>query len=188
MVPSHKEAASRNTECALTKLNDKIEIFANTLAFFMETFKTYTEKADQNFGREAIITVSARKKLVDFSLTPSAKDEANAAFARRGDIPGMLACVDGTLVAIRKPGELNLADTARFMSRRGYYALNVMLVCNAELRILVVDARFPESCHDSWGPCQVADLTHDALLGCCRPLRRDSKAGGALLYLMQCLE
>ncbi|XP_072144409.1 putative nuclease HARBI1 [Dermacentor andersoni] len=99
---------------------------------------------------EAIISVSARRKLVDFPFAPSAKDEAKAAFARRGAIPGVLACFDGTLIAIMKPEGLSLADTACFMSRKGYYALKVMAVCNAELRILVVDSRFPGSCHDSW--------------------------------------
>ncbi|XP_072144005.1 putative nuclease HARBI1 [Dermacentor andersoni] len=83
---------------------------------------------------EAIISVSARRKLVDFPFAPSAKDEAKAAFARRGAIPGVLACVDGTLIAIMKPEGLSPADT----------------VCNEELRILVVDPRFPGSCHDSW--------------------------------------
>uniref|UniRef100_L7LW30 Putative tick transposon n=1 Tax=Rhipicephalus pulchellus TaxID=72859 RepID=L7LW30_RHIPC len=82
---------------------------------------------------EAIITVSARRKLVDFSLTPAAKDEAKAAFARRGVIPGVLACVDGTLVAIRKPEGLSLVDTASFMSRKGYYALNVMIVSTVRM-------------------------------------------------------
>nr|XP_037279891.1 putative nuclease HARBI1 [Rhipicephalus microplus] len=90
------------------------------------------------------------KRVVDFPLTTAAKDEAKAEFARRGCIPGVLACVDGTLVAIRKPEGYSLADTASFMSRKGYYALNVMIVCNARLRILVVDPRFPGSCHDSW--------------------------------------
>ncbi|KAH7981924.1 hypothetical protein HPB52_001805 [Rhipicephalus sanguineus] len=28
--------------------------------------------------------------------------------------------------------------------------LSIVEVCNADLRILVVDARFPGSCHDSW--------------------------------------
>ncbi|KAH7986424.1 hypothetical protein HPB49_025972 [Dermacentor silvarum] len=79
------------------------------------------------------------EKVGDFSLTPAAKDEAKAAFARRGAIPGVQACVDGTLIAIMKPEGLSPADTASFMSRKGYYALNVMVVCNAELRILVVD-------------------------------------------------
>ncbi|XP_037572469.2 uncharacterized protein LOC119454979 [Dermacentor silvarum] len=99
---------------------------------------------------EAIISVSARRNLVDFSLTPAAKDEAKAAFARRGAIPGVLACVDGTLIAVMKPEGLSPADTASFMSRKGYYALNVIVVCNSELCILVVDLRLPDSGHDSW--------------------------------------
>ncbi|KAH7945456.1 hypothetical protein HPB49_011041 [Dermacentor silvarum] len=99
---------------------------------------------------EAIISVSARRKLVDFSLTPAAKDEAKAAFARRGAIAGVLACVDGTLIAVMKPEGLSPADTASFMSRKGYYALNVMVVCNSELCIHVVDPRLPDSGHDSW--------------------------------------
>ncbi|XP_072145171.1 putative nuclease HARBI1 [Dermacentor andersoni] len=77
---------------------------------------------------EAIISVSARRKLVDFPLTPAARDEAKAAFARRGAIPGVLACVDGILIAIMKPEGLSPADTATFMSRKGYYALNVMVL------------------------------------------------------------
>ncbi|KAH7959452.1 hypothetical protein HPB49_011261 [Dermacentor silvarum] len=83
---------------------------------------------------EAIISVSVRRKLADFSLTPAAKDEAEAAFARRGAIPGVLACVDGTLIAVMKPEGLSPADT----------------VCNSELCILVVDPRLPDSGHDSW--------------------------------------
>ncbi|KAL1445031.1 hypothetical protein MTO96_045247 [Rhipicephalus appendiculatus] len=76
---------------------------------------------------EAIITVSARRKLVGFSLTQATKDDAKTAFPRRGDIRGVLQCVDGTLVAIRKPEGLNLPDTASLMSRKECYALNVML-------------------------------------------------------------
>ncbi|KAH7942048.1 hypothetical protein HPB49_020081 [Dermacentor silvarum] len=73
---------------------------------------------------EAIISVSVQRKLVDFSLTPAAKDEAKAAFARRGAIPGVLACGDDRLIAIMKPEGLSPADTASFVSRKGYDALN----------------------------------------------------------------
>ncbi|KAH6929530.1 hypothetical protein HPB50_002336 [Hyalomma asiaticum] len=99
---------------------------------------------------EAIISIAARKQLVHFSLTPAAKQRAKAAFSRRGCIPGMLACVDGTLVAIEKPQGLSLGDTESYMTRKGYYALSVMVVCDAELRILVIDPRFPGSRHDFW--------------------------------------
>ncbi|KAH6947847.1 hypothetical protein HPB50_021832 [Hyalomma asiaticum] len=76
---------------------------------------------------EAIISVAARKQLVHFSLMPAAKQRAKAAFSRRGCIPGVLACVDGTLVAIEKPQGLSLGDTESYMTRKGYYALNVMV-------------------------------------------------------------
>ncbi|KAH7959142.1 hypothetical protein HPB49_008725 [Dermacentor silvarum] len=88
---------------------------------------------------EAIISVSAMRKLVEFSSTPAAKDEAKAAFARRGAIPVVLVCVDDMMIANMKPEGLSPADTASFMSRKGYHALKVMVVCHAELRILVVD-------------------------------------------------
>ncbi|KAH6925239.1 hypothetical protein HPB50_002449 [Hyalomma asiaticum] len=99
---------------------------------------------------EAIISVAARKQLVHFSLTPAAKQRAKATFSRRACIPGVLACVDGILVAIEKPQDLSLGDTESYMTRKGYYALNVMVVCDADLHILVIDPRFPGSYHDSW--------------------------------------
>ncbi|KAH6920003.1 hypothetical protein HPB50_029009 [Hyalomma asiaticum] len=54
-------------------------------------------------------------------------DEAKAAFALLGNIPGVLACVNGTLVAIRKPQGLGIGDTASILSRKGYYTFNVMV-------------------------------------------------------------
>lgn len=63
------------------------------------------------------------------ALLPDAScQRAKAAFSRRGCIPGVLACVDGTLVAIEKPQGLSLGDTESYMTRKGYYALNVMVV------------------------------------------------------------
>ncbi|KAL1433817.1 hypothetical protein MTO96_012157 [Rhipicephalus appendiculatus] len=92
---------------------------------------------------EAIIVLGRRRKLVDFALTAAAKVELKVRFARRGTIPGVLACVDGTLVAIQEPEGLSIVDTASFITRKGYFALNVIVVCDADLRILVIDTRFP---------------------------------------------
>ncbi|KAL1425111.1 hypothetical protein MTO96_019460 [Rhipicephalus appendiculatus] len=91
---------------------------------------------------EAIIVLGRRRKLVDFALTPAAKVDLKVGFARRGTIPGVPACVDGTLVAIQKPEGLSIADTVSFMTRNCYYAPNVMVVCDADLRILVIDPPF----------------------------------------------
>ncbi|KAH6935282.1 hypothetical protein HPB50_005017 [Hyalomma asiaticum] len=56
---------------------------------------------------EAIISAAALKKLVQFPLMPAAKQRTKAAFSRWGYIPGMLACFDGTLIAIEKPKGLS---------------------------------------------------------------------------------
>ncbi|KAH6943840.1 hypothetical protein HPB50_000157 [Hyalomma asiaticum] len=104
-----------------------------------------------------IISVAARgrpAKVGGLSAdTVAAKDEAKAAFALLGNIPGVLACVNGTLVAIRKPQGLGIGDTASILSRKGYYTLNIMVfestaaLCASpeqhKARILVTQLRSP---------------------------------------------
>ncbi|XP_050022702.1 putative nuclease HARBI1 [Dermacentor andersoni] len=99
---------------------------------------------------EAITVVGRQQGWVSFPLTTAGKASAKAAFADRGRIPGVVACVDGTLIAIKQPEGLSPGETAGFMSRKGFYALNTMIVCDAHMRIVDIDPRFPGSCHDSY--------------------------------------
>ncbi|KAG0421325.1 hypothetical protein HPB47_002776 [Ixodes persulcatus] len=60
-------------------------------------------------------------------------------------------CVDGTQIAIKGPSENDPRFTkAAYWCRKNYYALNAMIVCDADLWILNVDATFPGSVHDSF--------------------------------------
>ncbi|KAH7973693.1 hypothetical protein HPB49_004015 [Dermacentor silvarum] len=99
---------------------------------------------------EAVTVVGRQQRWVSFPLTPAGKASAKAAFSDRGHIPGVVACVDGTLIAIKQPEGLRPGETAGFMSRKGFCALNVMVVCDANMHILDIDPRFPGSCHDSY--------------------------------------
>ncbi|XP_072143067.1 putative nuclease HARBI1 [Dermacentor andersoni] len=99
---------------------------------------------------EAITVVGRQQGWVSSPLTTAGKASAKAAFADRGRIPGVVACVDGTLIAIKQPEGLSPGETAGFMSRKGFYALNTMIVCDAHMRIVDIDPRFPGSCHDSY--------------------------------------
>ncbi|KAH7970373.1 hypothetical protein HPB49_004852 [Dermacentor silvarum] len=83
--------------------------------------------------------------------TPRCTSEEKAAvkegFLRRGTIPGVIGCIDGSLIAIIAPkGERNAA----FMCRKGYYAENCMFICDADMRILTMDPMRPRSDHDSF--------------------------------------
>lgn len=61
-------------------------------------------------------------------------------------IPGVIGCVDGTLIKLVKPP----TNSPLYYSRKGYFAINAMIVCDYEMRILAVDASKPGSCHDSF--------------------------------------
>ncbi|XP_070387744.1 putative nuclease HARBI1 [Dermacentor albipictus] len=98
----------------------------------------------------AITVVGQQKGWVSFPMTSAAKASAQATFASRGRIPGVVACVDGALIVIQQPKWLNPGETQSFMIRKGYYAPNTMVVCDGDMKILDIDPRFRGSCHDSF--------------------------------------
>ncbi|KAL1468417.1 hypothetical protein MTO96_041502, partial [Rhipicephalus appendiculatus] len=73
---------------------------------------------------------------------------------------GVIGCVDGGFVAIVVPRG---KQKAAFFCRKGYYALNVMFICDADMRILAVDPLRPGSDHDShiWGTSRLRERFAD---------------------------
>ncbi|KAL1429313.1 hypothetical protein MTO96_016361 [Rhipicephalus appendiculatus] len=88
-----------------------------------------------------------KKRWVAFPETTDAKERTKAALARLVRIPGVLGCVDGTLIAIQKPHGLSLAHTANYMLRKGFCALNTMIFC----RYVMPTSGFWTSIHVSPG-------------------------------------
>ncbi|KAH7950062.1 hypothetical protein HPB49_019198 [Dermacentor silvarum] len=95
---------------------------------------------------EAIVHAGTRNKWVHFPRTSEEKAAVKEGFLRRGGIPGVIGCVDGSLIAIIAPKGDN---KAAYMCRKGFYALNSMFICDAGMRILAVDALRPGSDHDA---------------------------------------
>ncbi|XP_065306653.1 putative nuclease HARBI1 [Dermacentor albipictus] len=63
---------------------------------------------------------------------------------------GCVGAVDGTFVCIRALSERDDANKAAYFCRKGYYALNVVVVCDANLRITALETSYPGSVHDSF--------------------------------------
>jgi hypothetical protein len=61
--------------------------------------------------------------------------------------PGVIGLVDGTHVPIQKPS--GVAESEVYRNRKGFFSINVQLVCGADMRILNVVARWPGSTHDN---------------------------------------
>ncbi|KAG0415003.1 hypothetical protein HPB47_007808 [Ixodes persulcatus] len=90
------------------------------------------------------------RQWVAFPQTDEEKAATREAFVRRGCLPGVVGCVDGTFVAIKAPSKHDRTVTkALYWCRKHYYALNVM-VCDADMRILAFDPSMPGSTHDSF--------------------------------------
>lgn len=60
--------------------------------------------------------------------------------------PNVVGVVDGTHIAFRP----RKTDAAVYANRKKFYSLNVQLVCDSNMMIRDVNARFPGSCHDSY--------------------------------------
>ncbi|KAG8237897.1 hypothetical protein J437_LFUL017693 [Ladona fulva] len=72
--------------------------------------------------------------------------EVKRKFYEIAGFPNVIGCVDGTHIRIQSPGGEN---SELFRNRKGYFSINVQCICDADLRIRDVDARWQGSVHDS---------------------------------------
>ncbi|KFM76042.1 putative nuclease HARBI1, partial [Stegodyphus mimosarum] len=81
---------------------------------------------------------------VKFPMSEEARFEKKCDFFTNG-FPNVIGAIDGTLINIQRP---SVDDWFVFISRKGKFALNIQLVCDAKMEILDVVARWPGSTHD----------------------------------------
>ncbi|XP_036147282.1 putative nuclease HARBI1 isoform X2 [Monomorium pharaonis] len=80
--------------------------------------------------------------------------------------PGAIGCIDciATHVAIFPPSkeDENYPEHI-YINRKGYHSINVQLICDSDLRIINVNARYPGSTHDSyiWNNSNVLPIMQD---------------------------
>ncbi len=60
--------------------------------------------------------------------------------------PKVIGAIDGTHIPIKAPSE----EEHLFINRKGYYSLNVQVVCNSDNLITSTSIKYPGSTHDSF--------------------------------------
>lgn len=91
---------------------------------------------------------------IKFPESPAELQAVKAGFYEKYNFPGVIGAIDCSHVAIIAP---KTNDPHRpgiaYYNRKGFYSLNVQVICDAHMKILNCNARFPGSTHDSaiWG-------------------------------------
>lgn len=94
-----------------------------------------------------LITNHLASRYIRFPHTANELISTKAQFERQYDFPGILGVIDGTHIAITAlPKEIESA----YVNRKGFHSINAQIVCNADMVITNVNARFPGSTHDSF--------------------------------------
>ncbi|KAL0810119.1 hypothetical protein ABMA28_010921 [Loxostege sticticalis] len=86
------------------------------------------------------------KKWIVFPQTQPERSRIRQEFQRIFHIPGVIGCIDCTHIAIVRPDE----DEHLYFNRKGYHSLNVQMICDHNLKILNVNAKFGGATHDSF--------------------------------------
>lgn len=83
---------------------------------------------------------------IHFPRTRREINQSKESFMEKFQFPGVVGALDGTHIAIVKPKE----DEHNFINRKGFHSINVLIVCDANLKILFINANYPGSSHDSF--------------------------------------
>jgi len=86
---------------------------------------------------------SLRQQYVKF---PATEQDTMQLFYSKSGVPGIVGAIDCTHVAIQSPGA---DDGEIYRNRKGFFSINVQLVCDCTGYISDVVARWPGSVHDS---------------------------------------
>lgn len=96
-----------------------------------------------------IVTETLCKRASDYIRFPTNPTELNGikqSFHAMAGFPNTIGCIDGTHIAIKAPKDHEEA----YVNRKGVHTINVQAVCDADMRIIDVVAKWPGSSHDSF--------------------------------------
>lgn len=81
-------------------------------------------------------------------------------FMRKTGFPGCVGCVDGTHIAIIAPTVDNQNSALLYYNQKGFYSINVQIVCDANFEIMNINTRYAGSVQDAavWQTSEVRTL------------------------------
>ncbi|XP_063239317.1 putative nuclease HARBI1 [Bacillus rossius redtenbacheri] len=105
------------------------------------------------------------RRWVRFDLNPASTAALKEMFFKYG-FPGVIGAIDGTHVAIvAPPVDDPVFNERAYFNYKRYHSINVQLVCDANMKILNVNSRYPGATNDSfiYANCSLRQGLHEML-------------------------
>ncbi|XP_047511710.1 putative nuclease HARBI1 [Pieris napi] len=96
--------------------------------------------------RVSAAIASLHHEYIKFPNTQQEIRQNQQEFYRLARFPRVIGAMDCTHIRISSPGG---EQAELFRNRKGYFSINVQTICNANLEIIDIVARWPGSAHDS---------------------------------------
>lgn len=94
-----------------------------------------------------IITNNLAALYIRFPTTEEMITATKMRFEEVYNIPGVIGVIDSTHMGISAvPSNIEIA----YINRKQYHSINTQIICDADMLILNVNARYPGSTHDSF--------------------------------------
>ncbi|XP_067128935.1 putative nuclease HARBI1 [Centruroides vittatus] len=154
--PTLKEQTRRSALSVQTRVLAAVRFFACG-SYQLGIGQDFTLNISQKSVSRAIrsVSVAIRDNLLkDWVRMPfNVQDHAQLKqqFYEKYSFPGVIGAIDCCHVAIVSPPveDINYPEHI-YVNRKGYHSLNVQLICDANMYIMNVNARFPGSVHDAF--------------------------------------
>ncbi|XP_046543302.1 putative nuclease HARBI1 [Haliotis rubra] len=101
---------------------------------------------ESSVSRSVHRTIRAINNVLDIKFNPDANKVRMQDFYKIAEFPCVIGAIDGTLIPIKRPPA---DEEVAYVCRKGFHAINVQAVCDANLRFINTVIRWPGSCHDS---------------------------------------
>ncbi|CAL1262123.1 unnamed protein product [Larinioides sclopetarius] len=104
-----------------------------------------------------VMSKNLLKKYVKFPGDQSTQTAIKEEFFQYCGLGGVLGAIDCTHVAIVAPPNDGYHHEKNYVNRKGWHSINAQLVCDMNMRIMNVVARFPGCTHDAfiWQSCNL---------------------------------
>ena len=99
-----------------------------------------SELADMHGVAQSTVSVAIKETVdafcntlhhIKFTKDPTSKRLVKEKFYDIAGFPNVLGCIDGTLIPIKRPPA---TEEVAYVCRKGYHALNIQAICDADMR------------------------------------------------------